>query len=124
MGVQCLLPDCGHCSDHDKCKYYKIPKDLFEYYKWNHFLQSVVNINEQLCSLLKLSQIMLLSFLCQSFFVAVASKYWIFPILYLCGEGSEPVFSHVSSLFFFKSQFNVPKRSENVFFTGNFVLTF
>src|SRR6201985_3096208 len=66
MGVQCLLPDCGHCSDHDKCKYYRIPKDLFEYYKWKHFLESVVNINEQLCSLLKLSQIMLLSFLCQS----------------------------------------------------------
>ena len=34
---------------------YRIPKDLFEYYKWKHFL--VVNINEQLCSLLKLSQI-------------------------------------------------------------------
>src|ERR1700744_3004876 len=66
MGIQCLLPDCGHCSDHDKCKYYRIPKDLFEYYKWKHFLESVVNINEQLCSLLKLSQIMLLSFLCQS----------------------------------------------------------
>src|ERR1700744_6668979 len=66
MGVQCFLPDCGHCSDHDKCKYYRIPKDLFEYYKWKNFLESVVNINEQLCSLLKLSQIMLLSFLCQS----------------------------------------------------------
>src|ERR1700753_3279005 len=66
MGVQCLLPDCGHCSDHDKCKYYRIPKDLFEYYKWKHFLESVVSINEQLCSFLKLSQIMLLSFLCQS----------------------------------------------------------
>src|ERR1700744_5063656 len=66
MGVQCLLPDCDHCSDYDKCKYYRIPKDLFEYYKWKHFLESVVNINEQLCSLLKLSQIMLLSFLCQS----------------------------------------------------------
>src|SRR6202012_6276161 len=45
---------------------YRIPKDLFEYYKWKHFLKSVVNKNEQLCSLLKLSQIMLLSFLCQS----------------------------------------------------------
>src|ERR1700744_4992226 len=66
MGIQCLLPDCGHCSDHDKCKYYGIPKDLSEYYKWKHFLESVVNINEQLCSLMKLSQIMLLSILCES----------------------------------------------------------
>src|ERR1700761_6161957 len=69
MGVQCFLPDCGHCSDYDKCKYYRIPKDLFKYYKWTHFLETVVNvvnINEQLCSLRKLSQIMLLSFLCQS----------------------------------------------------------
>src|SRR6202012_4415701 len=66
MGVPCFLQDCGHCSDHDKSKYYRIPKDLFKYYKWKHFLESVVNINEQLCSLLKLSQIMLLSFLCKS----------------------------------------------------------
>ena len=30
----------------------------------NNYLESVVKINEQLCALLKLSQIMLLSFLC------------------------------------------------------------
>src|ERR1700753_3076911 len=77
MGVQCLLPDCGHCSDHDKCKYYKIPKDLFEYYKWKHFLESVVNINEQLCSLLKLSQIM---FCYHSFVKAVHFFLWCYGV--------------------------------------------
>src|SRR6202000_204190 len=79
MGVQCLLPDCGHCSDHDKCKYYRIPKNIFEYYKWKHFLESVVNINEQLCSFLKLSQIMLLSFLCRSctlFSLVLWGEFW------------------------------------------------
>src|SRR6202012_3267389 len=84
MGVQCLLPDCSHCSDHDKCKYYRIPKDLFEYYKWKHFLESVININEQLFALLKLSQIMLLSFLCQSFFLWCYGVNFVYVISHIC----------------------------------------
>ena len=80
-----MLPDCGHSSDHDKCKYYRT-KDLFEYYKWKHFLESVVNINEQLCSLLKLSQIMLLSFLCQScsFFLWCCGVNFVYVISHIC----------------------------------------
>src|SRR6201996_5994619 len=86
MGVQCFWPDCGHCSDNDKCKY-RIPKDLLEYYKWKHFLESVININEQLCSLLKLSHIMLLSLLCQSctlFSLVLWSEFCVYVISHIC----------------------------------------
>src|SRR6202012_3636919 len=90
MGIQCFLPDCGHCNDYDKCKYYRIPKDLLKYYKWKHFLETVVNvvnINEQLCSLRKLSQIMLLSFLCQSctlFSLVLWSEFCVYVISHVC----------------------------------------
>src|SRR6202012_1297998 len=90
MGIQCFLPDCGHCNDYDKCKYYRIPKDLLKYYKWKHFLEAVVNvvnINEQLCAFLKLSQIMLLSFLCQSctlFSLVLWSEFCVYVISHIC----------------------------------------